>query len=523
MTAAPRGDGPAAEHPDRATWIGAAVTLLALAGICALLGEHLLLGALRLAAGLLAGAGAGAALLAVRPARSPRLLRRTAAGLLALTLALALTVPAVLSTRLADPADGAAAVLEPLGEEAVVHSLPGTDAPALVRTADGGALLVDERGALPVAAAAGDVLALSADGTRLLRATGTTTDVLEVASIAPGADGSEPARTLEGSPRALAGDLLVMRSCVEGLCRLSGVDLAGGQEPLWVVSAAAETRGADPAGRAVPAVREGTPGLLEAARSTGVLPTVPLRFDPGAGWVQLEAETGFPVGDLLAPADQECRIAATGPDPAAQQLQQEGPVVLTACSADDGALTASAHRDGQRLWTSEASPAGTWSVRLEHGRVLAAGTETGTGTTGEIVASSRQADWTAPGGQGIADAAAFTARIGIDGTRMIVTNDTGQAVAYDTADGTHLWTLPLSAPEAPVRGELAEGTAVLVDPVPRESPLDPRGAQRLRVVDAATGEVTASLTTAREIGALRPVGGGRALVDVDGETLLLGP
>ena len=54
---------------DRTTALGAAVALLALAGVCALLGGHFVLGALRLAAGILVGAGLGAALAAVLPAR----------------------------------------------------------------------------------------------------------------------------------------------------------------------------------------------------------------------------------------------------------------------------------------------------------------------------------------------------------------------------------------------------------------------------------------------------------------------
>ena len=49
---------PAGEHaPDAATALGLAVVLLALAGICALLGGHFLLGVLRLAAGVLAPIG----------------------------------------------------------------------------------------------------------------------------------------------------------------------------------------------------------------------------------------------------------------------------------------------------------------------------------------------------------------------------------------------------------------------------------------------------------------------------------
>ena len=102
-------------------------------------------------------------------------------------------------------------------------------------------------------------------------------------------------------------------------------------------------------------------------------------------------------------------------------------------------------------------------MRLEAGRVLASGTEAGTTTEGEILASEHGADWTAPGGDGVAQAEAFTARIGIDGTRMVLTNEAGQLLAYDTATGTNSWTLPLDDPEAGVRGSLAAGTAVVLD------------------------------------------------------------
>ena len=62
-----------------------------------------------------------------------------------------------------------------------------------------------------------------------------------------------------------------------------------------------------------------------------------------------------------------------------------------------------------------------------------------------------------------------------------------------------------------------------MDLVVREHPLDPRGAHRLRVIEARTGEVTVESIVAQEVEALHPVGDGRALVTVDGESLLLGP
>src|SRR5699024_1447705 len=115
-------------------------------------------------------------------------------------------------------------------------------------------------------------------------------------------------------------------------------------------------------------------------RTTGVLPTVPLSFDPAQGWVQLDPATGFPVGRILAGPEEECRLAATGAAAGGTDAREPAPQVLTVCSAEDGAMTAAAYRDGTELWDSAPSPAGDWSVRLEGGRVLAAGTEEGAGT-----------------------------------------------------------------------------------------------------------------------------------------------
>src|SRR5699024_10893241 len=168
------------------------------------------------------------------------------------------------------------------------------------------------------------------------------------------------------------------------------------------------------------------------------------------------------------------------------------------------------------------SPAGSWSVRLDGGRVLASGTEEGAETPGEIVAGEQRADWTAPGGEGVAQVAAFTARIGIDGEAMVVTNESGQLLAYELADGANTWTLPLSSPEAQVRGTLEAGTAVVLDEVERERPLAPRSTRRLRIIDASSGEVRLEARVAGEVGAVHAVGGGRALVTVGGQTLLLG-
>ena len=522
---------PADEHPpDAATALGLAVVSLALAGICALLGDHFLLGALRLAAGVLAGTGLGVLLLALLGRRLRRRTRRLLAGALALVVALALTVPAVHASRVGSLESAAAAEIAPLGEGDKVASAPNGQGPVLVRRADGTAQLVGAGAeASEVEAAPDDVLALSSDGTRLVQVTGEVTRVHELGGGSDAAgdgsdapDGGAAPVELPGQSLALSGDTLVLRACEDGVCRVRGVDLTAPDEPLWTVMDAEETRGPDQAGLALPARAEAPPGLLDAVAATGVLPSVPLRFDPAQGWLQIDAATGFPVGRVLAPADADCRIAATPAPPDPQSVQEQGPLVLTACSGEDGALTATAFRDGVELWESAPSPPGTWSARLEHGRVLATGTEEGTEVEGEIIASERQADWTAPGGDGVAQAARFTTRIGIDGERMVVANESGQLVAYDTAAGTNPWTLPLPSGGDGVRGALGEGTAAVLDPVERTAPLAPRGAQRLRVVHADSGEVLVDERTTQDVMRLDPVGGGRALVTLEGRTVLLG-
>src|SRR5699024_1375760 len=122
----------------------------------------------------------------------------------------------------------------------------------------------------------------------------------------------------------------------------------------------------------------------------------------------------------------------------------------------------------------------------------------------------------------VAQVAAFTARIGIDGEAMVVTNESGQLLAYELADGANTWTLPLSSPDAQVRGTLEAGTVVVLDEVERERPLAPRSTRRLRVIDARSGEVRVEARVAGEVGAVHAVGGGGALVTVDGPPLLRG-
>src|SRR5699024_1296575 len=80
--------------------------------------------------------------------------------------------------------------------------------------------------------------------------------------------------------------------------------------------------------------------LLDALRTTGVMPVVPLSFDPAQGWVQLDPATGFPVGRILAGPEDECRIAATGAPADGTDPLRSAPRVLTVCSAEDGSMTA---------------------------------------------------------------------------------------------------------------------------------------------------------------------------------------
>lgn len=532
------GAEPPREDPplDATTALGAAVTLLALAALSALLGQHFLWGWLRILAGVLGGAGVGSALLMVLHRR-----RWVLAGIAAALLALVLTVPAVLSARAAPLASIALASIPALADDDRVTSLPIQDSPVLVQRADGSGELLSGSRVDEIPAQAGEILALSAEGTRLLRVTGTageaegpTTTVLDLTpDTVP-----VPLTALDGAPMALAGDLLVLRTCTEGTCRISGHDLSlasGDSTPvpaLWTISDGTQSdpgavRGADPAGIPLLATGAQPAGLLDALRSTGILREIALVYDPAQGWVQLDPATGFPQGQVLARPEQDCRIASTAAPPGPPSLQEPGAVVLTVCSQDDGAMTATAHRDGSVLWTSEPSPAGEWTVTLDQGRVLAAGTEQGSEVSGEIVAGEAQSAWTAPGGSVLQQASALTSRIGIDGARMVVTNDAGQLVAYDTADGENTWTSAVhdeaaAAQGVPgVRGVLGAGSAVVLDPAVRTAPLDARDARRLRIFDAATGEVRIEVVVEGDLEPAAAVGVGAALVTEGDRTLLL--
>jgi len=514
-------------RPDPVAWTGAAVVLGALAGVCALLGDHLLLGVLRIAAGVLVGLAAGAGLVALRRGRGALLL--PAAAVLALAVATALTAPALIAARAPSLDSSALARIAPLGDGDTVVGLGAAGAPVLVRRAAGGGQLLSGTRVQAVESGADEALALSEDGTRLLRTSEAGTTVLDAGG------GGEPVAlaTLPGPVLALAGDVAMARVCEAGACLLTGYDLTeapsadAAPEPLWQVldgDASTAPRGPDPGsgGPAAPAIAVGAApaGLLDAITATGVVPAVPLRFDPAQGWVQLDPTTGFPMGRVLAGPEDLCRIAATDPAPGDTE-----PVVLTVCAAEDGALTATATRDGEEQWTSDPSPAGEWTVRMEDGRVLASGTEAGTGATGEIVASEAGGAWSRPGGAGIEQASAFTSRVGIDGSRMVVTNEQGQLLAYDTATGENTWSAPLASPLEDLRGDVAASFVAVVTPAPRERSLDPRSGVRVRTIDAASGRLRLDLVVrdGDEVEGVRALGDGRALVTTGDAAYLLGP
>lgn len=525
---------------DTTTGIGMALTLLALAGLCVLLGQHFLVGWLRLTAGLLAAFGVGVLVL-VALGGSRRAVAFGAAGAVVVLLAAGLTVPGVISARPTALEDAALVSVPALVDGDRVTSLPLEGSPVLVRRVDGTAELLRGTRVDAVGSSDEELLALSADGTRLIRVTGTPveTTVLDLPA------GAEPQvrANLSGAPLALEGDLLVLRTCAQSMCRISGHDLADEESgtstdplsALWTIldgtgERAEDARGPDPAGIEAPARATQPPGLLDAVDQGGILPEVPLRFDPAQGWVQLDPATGFPLGNILARPEEQCRIAATAPPPAPPTLQAARPVVLTVCSDEDGAMTASAFADGTRLWESDPSPAGEWTVLLDRGRILASGTEAGTDQPGEIVAGEPRAAWTAPGGPALQQASAFTTRIGIDGARMVITNDAGQLAAYDTAHGQNTWTHGVNEPatagpgdDAPdARGMLGAGSVIILDPASRTTALDPRGGRRLRVIDAGTGEISFESVVAGSAEPVAAVGRGSALITAGDRTLLLG-
>src|SRR5699024_12563481 len=115
-------------------------------------------------------------------------------------------------------ADRAQVALEPLAEGDTVHSLPAAGSPVMVRRADGPAEVLIDGVAHRVDATAHDVLALSADGRRLARATGASPAVLLPDPTPSTPDGGFPARSVAGPPRALVGDPIALRGSAAGRC-----------------------------------------------------------------------------------------------------------------------------------------------------------------------------------------------------------------------------------------------------------------------------------------------------------------
>src|SRR5699024_2496723 len=84
-------------------------------------------------------------------------------------------------------------------------------------------------------------------------------------------------------------------------------------------------------------------------------------------------------GRILAGPEEECRISATEAPATAQDPRRPAPQVLTVCSDEDGALTATAFHEGEQLWQSDPSPAGSWAGRMAPGGGRAGGAEAGDG------------------------------------------------------------------------------------------------------------------------------------------------
>ncbi len=505
---------------DRWTLLGLAVTAFALAGIAALLGAHALIGALRLIAGLLAGVGLGLVVLAVLPiGRFSRRVRTLLAAVAALVLALALTVPALLHSTHPRLEDAAAARIPALSSKDRITSAPVPGSPVLIRHGNGSVDVLDTGGSRTIELTPPEIPALSADGTRLLLIGAESTRIQPLHG-----DAAEE-RTVPGQVTSLDGTLAVARHCADGACHLSGYDLTTAKaQALWTLSDAPETRGPDPAGVEVP-VTAPPAGVLEAITATALMPSTALRYDPAQGWLQIDPRTGFPLGSVLAPADSSCRIAATAPAVGAETgrgLLPAGPTVLTVCPGREGTLQATAWEEGRQRWASAPSPAGTWRVRMQAGRVIGVGIEAGASAEGEIIASQAQAEWSAPGGALMAQAEPLRARIGMDSSRILGVNALGQVVAYDAATGENLWSRP--GREGAVRGALGAGSAVLVQPLERRHAMDPRGATVVTVLDAAQGSERVRVSTGNDVQSVHPVGRDRALVNTpDGAWLLTAP
>ena len=509
---------------DPVVLLGAAIVALALAGIAALIADRLLRGDLQILASILAGVAAVCA--ALVPLRHRHLRIKAVAAVLGLAVTAMLVVPGWVSTRPERLADVAAVRLAPLGDGDRVVAPPVPSGPVLIRRADGTAQLVLGTTVHEVEASAGEVLALDHTGTHLARIADGATELLALRSSSPSRIAQLP-----GTPVSLGDGVLVMRDCSDGICRMSGYDLAavGGSEPdeeapLWAVTVPDEERGPDPAGVMLdPAAPPA--GALDAIRATGLLAPIPVRYDDAQGWIQVDPHTGFPVGQVISAASEPCRVAVTTDRTGAE------PLVMTVCAEHDGALVAAALRHGEELWRSEASPTGTWRVTMDSARVIARGTETGTDTEGEIVASEAQDAWWAPGGVLLESADPIRARIGMNGSIMLVENAHGQVVAYDTATGENPWTLPAAESTgsaehgqqpAVARGALGSRGAAVIDGAPRTRPLEPRNARRIRLVDA-DGHISGQWIVADQVTAVPAADAFGAVLSTDEASWLLRP
>src|SRR5690625_7675850 len=74
-----------------------------------------------------------------------------------------------------------------------------------------------------------------------------------------------------------------------------------------------------------------------------------------------------------------------------------------------------------------------------------------------------------------------------------------------------------------MHGDLDAATVVALDRLDRTHPLQPRHGRRLRIVDAATGQITQQAVVTDEVAAQKGLSDGRALVTTAEHTLLLGP
>lgn len=498
---------------DPVVWLALTVILAGLGALAWVLGEDRLSAALRIGGavliGLAAGALAVAALVRVMAGRR-RTLRLTALGIAAAT-ALALTAPFAIVQRAGELGGRALADLEPLGAEDRVVSIPGTEAmsPILVLRADGAAQLVSADGTAvtDLGASGADAVALTPDARWVLLVRDGSTRIAPVEAPTAGA-------TVEGEPVALSEGVLALRTCDAVTCIERGMDPAAPVgEPGWSVDVGPVPSSPDPEGARLPAAGDDGASLTGTLRASGVLPSQIVRAVAGQGWFWADPATGALSGRRIAGADEPCRVVA----PQVPIDRDVPPPVLAVCTAEDGAVTARASAQGAPLWESAATVSGDWAASVSRGRVIVSGDSADGAQSGLLVASEAHLDWQVPGTE--ATAGAYRALVGVDGRDVVRIDEAGTAIDDDLVTGETVWTLPTEGDG--VQGALGAGTTVLIDDRPREAALDPARARRVHVIDDATGDVTAQGWTTRGIEDVRPVAGGRALVQVDGEVRLL--